>query len=58
MDRQLIAYLLIALLVAGGAALVGFRRYHSRERTIARDQKRTREAHDRRLADRDDQIAG
>ena len=55
MHRQLIAYLLIALLVAAAAALAGFRFYHSRKRTIARQHKRTRAHYDRRFADRDDQ---
>jgi hypothetical protein len=57
-NRQLIAYLLIALLVAVAAAFVGFRLYHSRKRTIARQQKRTRADYDRRFADREDQRSG
>jgi hypothetical protein len=58
MDRQLIAYLLIGLFVAAAASLVVFRHYHSRKRTMARQDKQIRAEYDRRLADRDDQSFG
>lgn len=54
MDRHLIAYLLIGLLVAGVAALVGFKLYHSRPRTLARRDRRLQKHYERRLADRAD----
>lgn len=58
MDRPLVAYLLIGLLVAAAATLAMFRLYHSRRRTMARQDKRTRAEYDRRLAERDDQSFG
>jgi hypothetical protein len=58
MDRPLIAYLLIGLLVAAAASLAMFRLYHSRKRTMARQHNRIRAEYDRRLADRDDQGFG
>jgi len=53
MDRHLIGYLLIGFLIAAAAALVAFRMYHSRKRTLARQYRRTRAGHERRLALRD-----
>lgn len=44
MSRDLLAYLLIALLLLGAAGVVAYLRYHSRERVIARDRQKEREA--------------
>jgi hypothetical protein len=40
MDRQLIAYLLIAVLVVIAAAAIFYSRYHSHERTYRRQRVR------------------
>jgi hypothetical protein len=44
LTRSLIAYLLIVLLVAGAAAVVWWNVHHSRDRTIARQKARHRDA--------------
>jgi hypothetical protein len=41
--RLLIAYLLILLMVAGGAGVLWWNLYHSRERTYARERARRRQ---------------
>jgi hypothetical protein len=48
--RLLIAYLLILLLVTGGAGVVWWNVYHSRGRTYVREQVRRRRSEAARLA--------
>ena len=52
MERQLIAYLMIALVVAGLAAIIAHNRYHSRRRTQRRQLQSEQEAYDRLMATR------
>lgn len=49
-DRLLIAYLLILLLVVGGAGILWWNIYHSRGRTYAREQARRKRSEAARLA--------
>lgn len=53
MERQLIAYLLLALLIGGAAAAFGYFRYHSHERTYLRRQLREQKAYAKLMADKD-----
>jgi hypothetical protein len=48
--RLLIAYLLMLLLATGGAGILWWNIYHSRERTYAREQARRRRSEAARLA--------
>ena len=54
MERQIIAYLILALMLAGIAAFVSFKLYHSRERTYRRRTDREKAAYDRSMAERAD----
>jgi hypothetical protein len=47
-DRHLVAYLLIAVMVAGLAAIVWWNRYHSYAQTYTRQQERRRKQSDAR----------
>ena len=49
--RLIIAYSLMALLGAFAAGVILWRRYSSRDRTIARERRRTRAASERRRSD-------
>jgi hypothetical protein len=49
-DRLLVAYLMILLLVAGGAGVLWWNIYHSRGRTYAREQARRRQLDAARIA--------
>lgn len=51
MDRQLIAYLLMAALVAFAAGVIGYKIYHGRERTIRRERARKRAAYEKQKAE-------
>ena len=52
MERSLIAYAIIALLVLAAAGAIAYRIYYSRERTYQRRVTRERKAHDSRMARR------
>lgn len=52
MDRQLAAYLLIFLMVAGLAAVIAYSRYNTRDRRVERRRGREHAAQDKRKADR------
>lgn len=49
--RLILAYSLMALLGAFAAGVILWRRYSSRDRTIARERRRTRAASERRRSD-------
>ena len=51
--RLIVAYALMALLVAFAAALVLWRRHNAPHRTAARSRTRQREAAERRMAERE-----
>ena len=51
MDRQLIAYLIIAAMVATLAAFLAYKRYYSRERIYQRRTRRERTDYRRRMAE-------
>ncbi len=51
MDRQLIAYLIIAAMVAALAAFVAFKRYYSRERIYQRRMHQQESDYQRRMAE-------
>ena len=51
MDRQLIAYLLIAAMVAALAGFVAFKRYYSRERVYQRRTRQEESDYQRRMAE-------
>ncbi len=53
MDREYIAYLIFALIVAAVAGLIAFRRYRSPERTHRRRDKKENAAHNRRMGERE-----
>ena len=53
MDRSLIAYLLIALILVAAAAWLAYRLYHSQERTYRRRITREREDHAALMAERE-----
>lgn len=50
--RMIVAYGLIGLMLLLAAVVVLWVRYHGRDRTIAREQRREREADERRMAER------
>lgn len=52
MERLLIAYALIAGMIAIAVALVAYRRHHSRDRTYRRREAREREGHQIRMKER------
>ena len=49
MDRQTLAYLLIALMAVAAAAFVAFKIYHSHERTYLRQSRRERSEYLKRM---------
>ena len=51
MDRQLIAYLIIAAMLIALAAFVAFKRYYSRERIYQRRTRREQADYQRRMAE-------
>jgi len=51
-ERHVIAYLLLALTVLAVAALLAFKRHHSRDRSYRRRLKRERVDHARTLGER------
>ena len=50
--RMIVAYGLIGLMLLLAAVVVLWVRYHGRDQTIAREQRREREEDQRRLAER------
>lgn len=51
MSRELIAYFLIAVMIAGAAAVIAYMRYNSFERSYARRRRRERERRQRAEAE-------
>jgi hypothetical protein len=51
--RRIIAYALLALLVAFAVGLVAWRNYNSRDKTAARSRRRESEAYRQRMAERE-----
>lgn len=54
MERNILAYLILALLMAGVAAFVSFKLYHSRDRSYRRRTQPEKAHHDRLMEQRAD----